>query len=145
MTTTVSPARRIIHLHNLEYLYLQQGEACDVGWMLIHLNIPVSTKVRIYVVFDDGARTAIPFDLSFELALPNHSGFPHLINRRRCTYAVEDQQSCVITTPNFAFNIAWNDSTREQFDELMMPFLRRPMAAGAIEDLTVIHDDRTLR
>ena len=113
--------------------------------MLIHLNIPVSTKVRIYVVFDDGARTAIPLDLSFELALPNHSGFPHLTNLRRCTYAVEDQQSCVITAPDFAFKIAWNDSMREQSDKLMMPFLRRAIAARAIEDLIVIHDDRTLR
>jgi len=144
--TTLPPAHRVIHLRNLEHLYLDQVYAFEVGWMLIHLDIPVSTKVRIYVDLDDGEPPTTPLDLAFELqlALPDHPGFPHLTNLRRCTYMVDCQPYCVITAPNFAFKITWNGSTRGHFDGLMMPFLRRAMGAGVIEDLTVIHEQPSM-
>ena len=136
-STTLPPARRVIHLHNLEHLYLDQGEGFDIGWMLIHLHIPVSTKVRIYLDIIYSVPPVVFLDSAFELALPNHPGFPHLTNLHRCTYAVDHQPSCVITAPNFAFKIIWHGS--RHFDGLMTPFLRRVMAVGMIEDFTIIH------
>lgn len=138
VTTVVPPARRVIHLHNLEHLYLEQEDVRDIGWMLVHLNIPVSAKVGFYVELDD-IRPPVPLGPLLELALPNHPGFPHLTGLHRCTYLVDSVKSCVLTAPNFAFKITWDEFIHRHFDGLMMPFLRRVVTAGAIEDLTVIH------
>ena len=139
-TTLLPPACRVVHLHYLEHLYLEQGDACDVGWMLVHLNIPISAKVRIHVDLKAGWDPPIQVESVFDLVLPNHPGFPHLTNLRRCIYAVGSRPACIITTPNFTFSVSWDEPMHRHFDEFMMPFLHRAMAAGAIEDLTVIHD-----
>ena len=138
-TTLLPPAGRVIYLPNLEHLYLEQEDACDVGWILAHLKIPISTKVRIHVDLEVGGEPTIPLGGVFDLILPNLPGFPHLTNLRRCTYAVDSRPACVIGAPNFTFCIIWSHPMRRHFDEFMMPFLRRAMAAGAIEDLTIIH------
>ena len=138
-TPTLPPATRVIHLPNLQHLYFEQVDACDIGWMLIHLEIPESANVRIFV--DYGGRTDAPLEPILDLVLPNHPGFPHLTDLPRCTYAVNFEPSCVITAHNFALRISWNNGMRRHFDCFMMPFLRR--TAGAIEDLTVIHDQPT--
>ena len=132
------PATRVVHLHNLRHLYLEQGDPCDIGWILVHLKVPISTNVKIFVNSGRG-ESAVPLDLVFDLALPNHHGFPHLINLHRCTYTMGIRPSCVITAPNFAFGITWDIFPNTHFDDFMMPFLRRAMTVGVIEDLTVIH------
>ena len=48
-TTTIPPASRTVHLRNLQQLYLEQEDVCDVGGILVHLSIPVSANVRIFV------------------------------------------------------------------------------------------------
>ena len=37
-TTTLPPASRIVHLHNLQQLYLEQEDVCDVGWILVQIG-----------------------------------------------------------------------------------------------------------
>ena len=138
-TTTLPPATHVTHLQNLQHLYLEQKDPCDIGWMLNHLKIPASANVRIFVDFDSCGWSVAPLELVLDLALPNHPGFPHPTNLHRCTYAVDIRPMCIITAPNFAFSIAWNNVMRTHFDNLMMPFFRRAMAAGVIEDLTIIH------
>ena len=138
-TTIISPATRVIHLHNLQRLYLEQEDPCDIGWMLVHLKIPTSTNVRVFVDFDPHGESIVPLELVLDLALPNHPGFPHLTDLHRCTYAVDARSMCIITATNFAFSIAWNDVMPTHFDNLMMPFFRRAMATGLIEDLTIMH------
>ena len=140
-TPTLPPATRVIHLRNLQHLYLEQEDAYDVGWMLIHLKIPDSANVRIFV--DSGGQTAVRLELTFDLALPDHPGFPHLTNLRRCTYAVNFEPICIITAHNFTLAIKWDNDMRRHFDCFMMPFLRRAMATGVIEDLTVVHEEST--
>ena len=139
-TTTLPPATRVVHLHNLQHLYIEQQDACDVGWMLIHLKISISVNVRIFVDLDSTGQSAVPPELVVDLALPNHPGFPHLTNLRRCTYVAYILPSCVVAAPNFAFNVSWDAVMHTHFDNFMIPFLRRAMAAGVIEDLTVIHE-----
>ena len=139
-TTALPPATRVIHLRNLQRLYLEQEDACDIGWMLIHLKIPPSTDVRIFVDLEYDRRAAVPVGLVFDLVLPNHPGFPHLTNLHHCTYGVDIRPMCIITATNFTFSIALNTNVDTHFDNFMMPFLRRAMALGVIEDLTVIHD-----
>ena len=39
-TTALPPATCVVHLRNLQLLYLEQEDACDIGWILIHLKIP---------------------------------------------------------------------------------------------------------
>ena len=107
-TTTLPPVGRVIRLQNLEHLYLEQEDPCDIGWILAHLDIPISTKVKIHIDLDAGGQTAIPVELLFDLALPNHLGFPHLTDPHRCAYAVDCQSACVITAPNFALRITWS-------------------------------------
>ena len=138
-TTTLPPANRVVPLHNLEHLYLEQEDPCDVGWILVHLDIPISTKVKIHVGLDV---RSVPVELVFDQALPNHPGFPHLTDPHRCTYAVDCRSACVITAPNFALRISWNYLMFKHFDEFMMPFLRR---ATTVEDLTIIHDHPLMR
>jgi hypothetical protein len=140
-TATLPPATRVIHLHNLKRLYLAQEAARDVGWVLVHISIPVSADVKIHVNFAFSRQTPGPPGLVFDLALPDHPGFPHLTDPRRCTYAVRHRSACVITAPNFAFNIIWEGPLHGDFDIFMIPFLRRGMARGSIEDLTVIYDE----
>ena len=60
-TTTLPPATRVIHLRNLERLYLEQEDARDVGWVLIHLNIPTSVDVRIRVNIAPQRTSPYPF------------------------------------------------------------------------------------
>ena len=138
-TTTLPPATRVIQLHNLQRLYLGQRDAYDVGWILIHLKIPISAHVKNFV--ESFYRpTAVPLELVFDLALPNHPGFPHLTNLHRCTYAVDPWPTCIIAAPNFDFCINWDNIMCSHFDSFMMPFFHRAMAAGVIEDLTVVHE-----
>lgn len=139
-TTILPPAIRVVHLRNLQRLYLEEEDACDIGWKLIHLKIPISTNVRIFVDIDPSGDAIDPLGLALDLALPNHPGFPHLTNLHRCTYAVDIRPMCIITATNFAFSITWGDVMDAHFDDLMMPFFRRVMAAGVIEDLTIIHN-----
>ena len=139
-TATFPPATHIVHLHNLQQLYLEQTDACDVGWMLIHLNIPVSTNVRILIDLSHGGRLGVPLSLAFDLALPDHHGFPHLTNPHCCTYAVDNRPSCTIIAPNFAFRAIWDDDGDDHYNHFMLPFLRRVTAAGAIEDLSIVSD-----
>lgn len=133
------PATRVIHLDNLQRLYLEQEDPCDIGWMLIHLKIPTSTNVRIFADLDYSGQSAALFELVFDLVLPDHFGFPHLTNLHRCTYGVHLRPTCIITANNLTFSITWKDNIRTHFN-FMMPFLRRAMATGVIEDLTIIHD-----
>jgi len=139
-TATLPAATRVVHLRNLQRLYLEQEDACDIGWMLIHLKIPASANVRIFVDLDYDRRSGVPLRLAFNLALPNHPGFPHLTNLYCCTYGVDTRPMCIITTINFTFSITWNTGMHTHFHNFMMPFLRRAMTTGVIEDLTVIHD-----
>ena len=140
-TTALPSATRVVHLHNIQRLYLEQDDPCNIGWMLIHLKIPASANVRIVVDF--GSRLSpVPLELVMDLALPDHPGFPHLFtNLRRCTYAPAGGPASVITATNFAFRVAWCNDIRKHIDSVMMPFLRR--AAGVIEDLTIFHDGPT--
>ena len=132
--TTLPSATRVVHLPNLQRLYLEQGDPCDIGWMLIHLIIPTSTNVKIFTDLDYDAQP-IPFlELTIDLLLPNHPGFPHFTNLRRCTYAIDVGPKCIITATNLTLVIAWN-GLESHFDNFMMPFLRR---ATVIEDLAVI-------
>ena len=137
---TLLPVTRIVHLPNLQQLYLEQGDARDVGWILIHLNIPVFTNVRILVDLSEGDQVDVPLHLVFDLALPDHHGFPHLTNPHCCTYAVDNRPSCTIIAPNFAFRAIWDDDDDDHYNYFLLPFLRRVTAAGAIEDLSIISD-----
>ena len=152
LTTALPPASHIVHLHNLQQLYLEQEDVCDVGWILVHLDIPASANVRIFVDLSLGEQRNVPLEHVFDLALPDHHGFPHLTNPYRCTYAVDNQPSCLITAPNFAFRAIWDDDQGDDQDDdqgddqddnhevhseyFMLPFLRR--VTGVIEDLSVI-------
>ena len=153
-TITLPPATRTAHLRNLRRLYLEQQDACNVGWMLIHLKIPISADVRIFVDLESGGRPVVSLELAFNLALPNHPGFPHFTNLRNCTYGVYNnlrncsyalhfEPSCIISAPNLFFHITWNGTVRRHFGGLMMPFLCRAMAVRVIEDLTIVHDHPT--
>ena len=143
-TITLPPATRTAHLRNLRCLYLEQQDACNVGWMLIHLKIPISADVRIFVDLDSGEQPVVSLELAFNLALPNHPGFPHSNNPRNCSYGLYFEPSCIISAPNLFFHITWNGTqVRRHFGGLMMPFLCHAVTAGVIEDLTVIHDNPT--
>ena len=133
-TITLPPATRVVHLHNLRHLYLEQADSCDIGWILVHLKVPISTNVKIFV--DSGRDSTVPLGFAFDLALPNHHGFPHLTNLHRCTYVMDKRQYCTFAAPNFAFSIAWNTAMDTSFDNFMMPFFHR---ARLIEDLTIVH------
>ena len=139
-TTVLPPATRVVHLRKLQQLYLEQEDPCDVGWVLIHLNIPISANVRIFVDIRPDNRTPVPLGLVFDLILPNHPGFPHLTDVHRCTYAVDLRPACVITAPNLALSIVWDNVLRGHFECFMLPFLRRVTAAGAIKDLSIVTD-----
>ena len=136
-TTPLPSAIRTVHLHNLQQLYLEQVDACDVGWILIHLNIPVSTNVRIFVDLSEGDQTNTLKPV-FDLALPDHHGLPHLTDLHCCTYAVDHQPSCLITAPNFVFHATWDNVHEHHCEYFMLPFLHRVTAAGVIEDLSII-------
>lgn len=138
-TTVLPPATRTVHLHKLQQLYLEQEDPCDVGWVLIHLKIPISTNVKIFVDIPDN-QTSVPLQLVFDLILPDHPGFPHLANIHRCAYAVDLRPACIITTSNFALSIAWDNVFHSHFEYFMLPFLRRVAAAGVIEDFNIITD-----
>ena len=138
-TDTLPPASRIVHLHSLQQLDLEQVDACDAGWILIHLTIPVSADVRIFVDLSQCEQPNVPLDLVFDLALPDHHGFPHLTNPHCCTYAVDPLPSCLIIAPNFAFRATWEDD-EDHYNCFMEPFLRRATAAGVIEELSIITD-----
>ncbi|KAF9783808.1 hypothetical protein BJ322DRAFT_1067186 [Thelephora terrestris] len=143
-TTTLPPATRVVHLHNLRQLYIEQTDACDVGWMLIHLDIPASANVRIFV---DLSLSNVPIGLVFELALPDHQELPHLTDLHCCTYTVDSPSSCLITAPNFAFRFIWGNWVhRHRCEDFMLPFLRRVTAMGIMEELSIIlkvvSDDR---
>jgi len=146
-TTTLPPAARVIHLRNLQRLYLEQGEAYNVGWTLIHLKIPTSALVRIFVDLDSGRRITAPLELVFNLALPNHPGFPHLSNLHRWTCAMDAWPFYIIAAPNFAFSVSWFGFMSRNFNEFTMLFFRPAMTSGVIEDLIVVHgrtnDDTT--
>ena len=134
-TTTLPPATRVIHLHNLKRLYIERGDAHGIGWMLIHLKIPASTNVRIDLSLR--GRSVAPLELAFDLALPDHPGLPHLTNLHRCAYLLEYGPKSIITAANFAFSAAWDHDIHKHFDNFMMPFLRRAAAAGVMEDLAI--------
>ena len=140
--TTLPPATRVVHLQNLRRLYLEQDDACDIGWMLIHLEISASASVRIFVDIRSRGRSAVPPELVFDLALPDHPGFPHLTKLHRCAYALAAGPRSIITATNFVLSITWDHDLRKHFDNFMMPFLRRATAAGVIEDLTVFYTER---
>ena len=138
-TTTIPPASRTVHLRNLQQLYLEQEDVCDVGGILVHLDIPVSANIRIFVDLSGGNPMASdPLELVFDLALPDHYWPPHLANPRRCTYEVDNQPSCLITAPNFAFRVIWDDDHEKHCEYFMLPFLRRVAVAGVLEDLSII-------
>jgi len=139
-TTILPSATRVVHLHNLQRLYLKQDDPCNIGWMLIHLKIPASANVRIAV--DLSSRLApAPLRLVPDLALPDHPGLPHLASLRRCSYEPVSGSASIITATNFAFRVSWDYDIRKHFDSFMMPFFRR--AAGVIEDLTIFHPGPT--
>ena len=75
--------------------------------MLIHLKIPASANVRVLVDFRSRLWT-IPLELVFDLALPDHPGFPRLANLRRCTDAVDSGPTSIITAANFVFTVTWD-------------------------------------
>ena len=137
-TDTLPPATHIVHLDNLQQLYLEQVDAYDVGWILIHLKVPISADIRIFVDIPQGGLTDVPLHLVLDLALPDHHGFPHLTNLHRCTYALDPLPSCLIIAPNFAFRVTWDDDYGDHCDDFMLPFLRRVTATGVIEDLSII-------
>jgi hypothetical protein len=139
-TTVLPPATRIVHLRKLQQLYLEQEDPCDIGWVLIHLNIPISTNVKIFVDIRPDNQTPVPLGLVFGLILPNHFGFPHLTNVRRCTYAVDLGPSCIITAPNFVLRLVWDNNGYGHFEYFLLPFLGRVSASGVIENLSVITD-----
>ncbi|KAF9783807.1 hypothetical protein BJ322DRAFT_881201 [Thelephora terrestris] len=140
-TTTLPPASRVVHLHNLQQLYIEQTDVCDVGWILIHLDIPVSTNVRILVDLSLCDPTNEPIRLVFELALPKRHGLAHLTDLHCCTYAVDSPSSCLITAPNFAFRVAWGKWVhRHRCDDFVLPFLRLVAAMGIMEELSIISD-----
>ena len=141
-TTILPPATRVIRLPNLQRLYLEEDDACDIGWMLTHLEIPASANVRVFLDFSSRIWT-IPLELVFDLVFPDHPGFPHLTNIRRCTYAMYCKPSSTITATNFVFTVAWDYDAHTHFDNFMMPFLRRATAAGVIEDLAIFYDMTT--
>jgi len=130
-----------VHLHNLQQLYIEQTDVCDVGWILIHLDIPVSTNVRILVDLSLCDPTNEPIRLVFELALPKRHGLAHLTDLHCCTYAVDSPSSCLITAPNFAFRVAWGKWVhRHRCDDFVLPFLRLVAAMGIMEELSIISD-----
>ena len=140
-TTTIPLASRTVHLRNLQQLYLEQEDVCDVGGILVHLSIPVSANVRIFVdLSGDNEMATDPLEDVFDLALPDHYWLPHLTNPHRCTYAVDNQPSCLITAPNFAFRVIWDEDRETHCEYFMLPFLRRVAAAGVLEDLSTIFD-----
>ena len=139
---TLPPATRTVHLRNLRRLYLEQDDPCQVGWILIHLKIPISANIRIFVDLVSGQNAAPPESL-FNLALPNHPGFPHLTEFYRWTYAVDLRPACLITATNFAFSAKWDGSRHNHFDYIMMPFLRHVTAVGVIENLSIVDDQHT--
>ena len=109
--TTLPPAARVVHLHNLQRLYLEQGDLCDIGWMLIHLIIPASTNVRIFTDLDHNGQPVVHFELVLDLALPSHPGFPHFANLRRGAYAIDVGPRYIITATSLAFGTAWKGLT----------------------------------
>ena len=138
---TIPPANRTVHLRNLQQLYLEQEDVCDVGGILVHLNIPISANVRIFVdLSGDSEIVTDPLEEVFDLALPDHYWLPHLTNPHRYTYVVDNQPSCLITAPNFAFRVIWDEARETHCEYFMLPFLRRVAAAGVLEDLSIISD-----
>jgi hypothetical protein len=139
-TTALPPPIRVVHLPNLQRLYLEQNVACRVGWMLLHLKIPASANVRISVELSSIRWFNVPApEHSFDLALPDYPGLPHLTNLHRCTYGVAGGKWSTVATTNFAFSFTW-DNTSRHFDNFMMPFLRRATAVGVMKDLTIIYN-----
>jgi hypothetical protein len=139
-TTALPPPIRVVHLPNLQRLYLEEDVACRVGWMLLHLKIPASASVRISVDLSSVRWSAIPSPaLLFDLALPDYPGLPHLADLHRCTYGVTGGKWSVVATTNFTFRVGWDEAS-QHFDNFMMPFLRRATAVGVMEDLTIFYD-----
>ena len=119
-------------------MLFRSEDVCDVGWILVHLNIPISANVRIFVDLSVGEQRNVYLKLALDLALPDHHGLPHLTNLRCCTYAVDPTPSCFLIAPNFAFLAIWDDKSEDHYEHFMLPFLRRVAAAGAIEDLSIV-------
>ena len=133
-TRTLPPATGIVHLRNLHKLYLEQA---DVGWILIHLKIPISASVRLFADLRSGvSRLCVPIEYVLDLALPSHPGFQHLTDFHHCTYGVRLPPACLIIAPNFAIKILWTILPCELFEHFMLPFPRR--VAGTLKDFRIV-------
>ncbi|KAF9648415.1 hypothetical protein BDM02DRAFT_2275395 [Thelephora ganbajun] len=82
-TITLPLATRIAHLRNLQYLYLGQEDACDIGWMLIHLKIPISANGFLTLPTSAAARMRWTFGRS--ASLPPLTSFSASSGKALCT------------------------------------------------------------